>query len=364
MRCISKMFLLVTLLANTVCAQRHAAQQPVPHGDWTFAVSGDSRNCGDVVMPAIAARVIQDGARFYWHLGDFRAIYDFDQDYRQRSERGTQAVMSIADYEHGAWQDFIENELAPFGAMPVFLAAGNHEMYAPKGRAEYLVQFADWLEQAPIQRQRLQDDPNDHRLKAYYHWIRGPVDLITLDNATEDQFDARQVRWFERVLGRDRADTAIRAVVVGMHAALPDSIASGHSMNESPAGKESGRRVYHDLLRFHAETRKHVYLLASHAHFYMAGVFNTEYWRSHGGVLPGWIVGTAGAVRYPLPAGAKNAEAALTNVYGYLLATVHSDGRISFQFEQVKEADVPKKVIDRYSESVVHDCYAGNTEVK
>jgi hypothetical protein len=49
------------------------AQQP-----WTFAVSGDSRNCGDVVMPAIAAGVHQDQAAFYWHLGDFRAIYDFD----------------------------------------------------------------------------------------------------------------------------------------------------------------------------------------------------------------------------------------------------------------------------------------------
>ena len=45
---------------------------------WWFAVSGDSRNCGDVVMPAIAKQVREDGASFYWHLGDFRAIYDFD----------------------------------------------------------------------------------------------------------------------------------------------------------------------------------------------------------------------------------------------------------------------------------------------
>jgi len=31
------------------------AQSPSP--SWTFAVSGDSRNCGDFVMPAIAAKV-------------------------------------------------------------------------------------------------------------------------------------------------------------------------------------------------------------------------------------------------------------------------------------------------------------------
>ena len=66
---------LFLLLLLTAAAQ---AQQP-----WTFAVSGDSRNCGDVVMPAIAAGVHRDHAAFYWHLGDFRAINDFDQDYKQ-----------------------------------------------------------------------------------------------------------------------------------------------------------------------------------------------------------------------------------------------------------------------------------------
>src|SRR5205807_7762818 len=41
---------------------------------WNFAVSGDSRNCGDVVMPAIAAGVLPGGAAFYWHLGEFCGI--------------------------------------------------------------------------------------------------------------------------------------------------------------------------------------------------------------------------------------------------------------------------------------------------
>src|ERR1700747_1332848 len=38
-----------------------AKAQPAPTqpavGEWSFAVSGDSRNCGDFVMPAIAAKV-------------------------------------------------------------------------------------------------------------------------------------------------------------------------------------------------------------------------------------------------------------------------------------------------------------------
>ena len=47
---------------------------------WKFAISGDLRNCGDIVMPAIAHGVRQKRAEFYWHLGDFRAIYTFDED--------------------------------------------------------------------------------------------------------------------------------------------------------------------------------------------------------------------------------------------------------------------------------------------
>ena len=56
-----------------------AQNQPAP-GTWKFAISGDSRNCGDIVMPAIAESVLKEGASFYWHLGDYRAIYIFDED--------------------------------------------------------------------------------------------------------------------------------------------------------------------------------------------------------------------------------------------------------------------------------------------
>jgi len=47
------------------------------------------------------------------------------------------------------------------------------------------------------------------------------VDFITLDNSTDDQFDDAQLDWFASQIGRDSKNSAIRSVVVGMHASLP-----------------------------------------------------------------------------------------------------------------------------------------------
>src|SRR6185437_12543340 len=128
-------------LANLASAQSRDA--------WSFALSGDSRNCGDVVMPAIAAGARADSVKFYWHLGDFRAGYDFDQDLLAAPEfRGKHPT--ISDYQRIAWDDFIAHQLDPFGDTPVFLAIGNHELVPPKTRADYLQQFADWLDAPPI----------------------------------------------------------------------------------------------------------------------------------------------------------------------------------------------------------------------
>ena len=340
------------LLLLALLAAATQAQQP-----WTFAVSGDSRNCGDVVMPAIAAGVLHDHAAFYWHLGDFRAIYDFDQDYKQLI--GSPRVI---DYQNGAWDDFIQNQLTPFGDTPVFLGIGNHELIPPKTRPDFLIQFADWLDTPELKQQRLQDNPKDHRLRTYNHCPRAGIDFINLDNASPDQFDQDQIAWFERVLRADAADPSIAAVVVGMHEALPDSIAKGHSMSESPQGEVSGRRAYADLLNLQQTTHKNVYVLASHSHFFMDGVYNTDYWRNNGGVLPGWIIGTAGAARPALPASAADAKAAKTNVYGYLLATVHPDHTIDFKFREVSEADIPAGAVTRFSADFVHQCFVANRQ--
>src|ERR1700761_752915 len=132
---------LILLCAATVFAQSRPAQS------WKFAVSGDSRNCGDIVMPAIAAGVHKSGAVFYWHLGDFRAIYRIDEDMSPPVELGLHNTpLGTAPYLKGAWPDFIAHQMVPFGALPVYLLMGNHETVLPMTREAWLVQFADWLE--------------------------------------------------------------------------------------------------------------------------------------------------------------------------------------------------------------------------
>ncbi len=116
-----------------------------------------------------------------------------------------------------------------------------------------------------------------------------------LDNATPDQFDSDQMAWFEKVLGADSGNPQIRSIVVGMHKPLPESISRSHSMNESAAGTESGRRAYADLLSAQNSAHKHVYVLESHSHYFMDGIFDTEYWRNHGGVLAGLDRGHGGS---------------------------------------------------------------------
>lgn len=321
---------------------------------WNFAVSGDSRNCGDIVMPAIAAGAEANHAAFYWHLGDYRAIYDFDQDYHALHPKA-----SIDQYETEAWPDFIEHQIKPFGRTPVYLAMGNHETISPKTRPDYLAQFADWLMTPVLQMQRLADDPSDHQLRAYYHWTENGVDFITLDNSTDDQFDDDQLKWLEKTLDRDAQNAGIRSVVLGMHKALPDSLSSGHSMNDSAAGAASGRSVYATLLKFRSSSRKRVYVLASHSHFVMSNVYATACRRPED-VLPGWIVGTAGAVRYRLPKDLGKSDVHVTDTYGYVLATVSPDGDIQFEFKKITRTDIATAIVDQFTKSVVDLCFDGN----
>ena len=339
------------------------AQQP-SGGTWRFVASGDSRNCGDVVMPGIAETAKKNQAAFYWHLGDLRLTSGFDEDIQHQPDH-IKKPLSVAEYETIEWPDFIDSQIVPFGSIPFFLGIGNHETVPPlKTREDFLLQFADWLDSPVLRAQRLRDDPRDRKLKSYFHWIDRGVAFYYLDSATADQFDDAQVSWFEKTLAKDLADPAVTTIVAGMHKALPESISAGHSMNESPNGTESGRHVYADLLRAQNDAHKRVYVLASHSHYYMDGIFNTAYWKHNGGVLPGWIVGTAGAVRYPLPPNTSDAHGALVNTYGSLVGTVQTSGEINFEFEKIEENDVPETVIGRYGREFVHWCFAENSRAK
>src|ERR1019366_10539972 len=120
-----------------------------------------------------------------------------------------------------------------------------------------------------------------------------------MDNASAEEFDAGQMKWLRGVLANDAKDISIRTVVLGMHAALPDSLSDGPSMNDSAQEQSSGRIVYAQLTAFRHTPKKNVYVLASHSHFVMNNIYATA---CHAGdVLPGWIVGSAGAVRYRMP---------------------------------------------------------------
>ncbi len=352
--------------APIVAQEPTAANAASSETTWHFAISGDSRNCGDVVVPTIAAEVKKQGAAFYWHLGDFRYISNIDED-MECGPNHLDGFSGHIKYGLTAWKDFLENQVASFGSLPVFLGIGNHEMVFHKDREDFLSQFAGWLDSPVLRAQRLKDDPEDRSPHSYYHWIDRGIDFISLDNASGDSFGDDQVRWFQRVVARDRADASVKALVVGMHEALPDSIAAGHSMSDSSSGITTGHEVYQALLKAQNQSGKHVYVVASHSHYYADNIYDTETWRTGGGVLPGWIVGTAGAHRYALPdAVQKTRPNARTNVYGYLLATAHlggvEDGTVDFKFIEILPGQVPEDVGKRFDPGFVSWCFASNRD--
>jgi hypothetical protein len=338
------------------------AQTPAASA-WKFAVSGDSRNCGDIVMPAIAKGVQQNSAEFYWHLGDFRAIYAFDEDMAPPPQLGLPPKpLSVSTYLSSAWPDFILHQLSPFGNTPVFLAIGNHETILPATREAWLLQFADWLENPAIRAQRLKDNPQDHKLRTYYHWVNRNVDFITLDNASPDQIDDAQLAWFRSVVQRDESSPEIRTIVAGMHIPLPGNVGHVHAMSDWAQGDKSGHQIYDALWHARNLAQKQVYILASHSHFFMENVFETADWK--GKVLPGWIVGTAGAVRYRLPAETGPAQKAQTDVYGFLLGSVSQEGAISFAYQKLSLDNLMAANAGKQPESLVRWCYDENKQLQ
>ncbi len=366
--------LALSLLWADGCARQPttAKVQPATQS-WTFAVSGDSRNCGNIVMPAIAAGARKDHAAFYWHLGDLRAIFKVDEDYAlERRFQAYSLPPTVSDYLHTAWTDFSQHQVQAFGDMPFFLGIGNHELYAPKTRDQFMIEFQGLLDRPELARQRIDDAALQVRIgqrplpRTYYHWVDRGVDFINLDNAGDDTFDVAQLDWFHAVVDADVANPAIKTLVVGMHESLPYSKSDGHSMCSTLSGRESGAHVYARLVEAQARS-KHVYVLSSHSHFYLENVYDTAHWRdpANGGVvLPGWVVGTAGAVRYRLPAGVTPGADAREHVYGYLTGTVKPAGTIDFAFHQLDEAELQAARSSDYVAEDVTFCASQNPDPK
>ena len=325
---------------------------------WTFAVSGDSRNCGDFVMPAIAAKVKAENDAFYWHLGDFRWMTMTDQDFEALLPGGK--TVSLFIYHRQAWDDFLTHQTAAFGSVPVFLGRGNHESVYPMTREGYVAKFSGFLNRPEIAAQRKADGQAAGPLEPWNHWMRDGVDFITLDNAGKDEFSDTQLHWLRGVLDHDlTANSGIRTIVVGMHEALPHSTASNHAMDDWELGMRTGEQVYNWLFAAQA-AGKHVYLIASHSHYYSPNIFSTPYWIQQKKVVPGWIIGLAGAHRYKLPTGADSASR--TNTYGYLQGTVQADGTINFVLRELSENDLVQSRWPNAPLDAIHECVIHNAE--
>ena len=325
---------------------------------WTFVLSGDSRNCGDLIMPVIARRALAARARFYWHLGDLRALFQVDEDYAGLHRKAPESLTMEA-YTKAAWADFEQHQVAPFGNLPFFLGIGNHETIG-RTREQFVDQFRRLLNIDPIRRQRETDDPNDHTVRTYYHWKESGVDLINLDNA-DSMFDQAQLSWAMNVIAASETDPNVKVLIVGMHESLPDSYSQDHSMNQGDDEGASGRAIYNRLLAFRQNSGKPVHVFSSHSHYYLTDIYNTGAWQTHGGVLPGWLVGTAGAQHYSIPPEVKSFATWAENQYGYAVVRVAPDtGAVQVRFVQVKRQDVSAALIGQFGQAAVDFCFSRN----
>ena len=140
------------------------------------------------------------------------------------------------------------------------------------------------------------------------------------------------MKWLNKVLKHDDSDSTIHAIVVGIHKALPNSLGNWHSMSETTQGIYSGRCVYKSLAKAQTIAQKHVYVLASHSHFYENPPQNSK-----------------------------------TDVYGYILATVNAGGKpsvIQFEFKEIpNREDIPAEVRKLFSSDLVDFCFDQNKEL-
>ena len=347
--------LLLTLTVLVMAPASDSSQTIDP--TWTFAVSGDSRNCGDFVMPAIAAKVKAENDSFYWHLGDFRWMTMEDQDIEALEPGGKWT--SHFTYQQHAWDDFFTHQLVAFGSFPVFLGRGNHETVSPMTREGYIAKFGAYLNRPEILAQRKADGA-PATAQPCYHWTHDGVDFINLDNASHEEFSDAQLHWLRSVLDRDLAPhSGIHTIVAGMHEALPHSTSSNHAMDDWELGVRSGEEVYNWF--FEAQKAGEiVYILASHSHYYAPNIFSSAYWKQQGKVVPGWIIGTAGAHRYKLPA--VSDKASKTDIYGFLRGSVHADGTIDFKLHQLSESDLVQSRWPHAPLDAIHECYVANSD--
>jgi hypothetical protein len=185
------------------------------------------------------------------------------------------------------------------------------------------------------------------------------VDFIYLDNANiynndpptkkpDPGFSAEQLKWLAEILKADEANKSVKSIVVGMHAALPESVSKNHAMDKTCESFCNGKRAY-ALFEQAKAKGKQVLVLASHSHYVEPNAYNTPQHAGH--VLDGWIIGTAGAEQYRLDI-----------KYGYLLVEVKADGTLNASFQQLNR-DSPPLVTGTGSAEITDYCFDKNKKL-
>ena len=105
----TRIVLALLLLPIAALAQ---TRPPASDGSWQFVVAGDSRNCGAVVMPAIAEAAKNNNAMFYWPLGDWRSLYQFDADMVSSNVLAA-TRRTLLNFLHAAFQPAPDNHPNP-----------------------------------------------------------------------------------------------------------------------------------------------------------------------------------------------------------------------------------------------------------
>jgi hypothetical protein len=131
-------------------------------------------------------------------------------------------------------------------------------------------------------------------------------------------------------------------------------------MDDWDRGVRTGELVYTWLYDAQA-AGKHVYVIASHSHYYSPNIFKTPYLTQYNGkVLTGIVIGSAGAHRYQLPPGAD--KLAKTNIYGYVQGVVHTDGSIDLKLHELSERDLIDSKWPEAPLDAIHECYVHNSD--
>ena len=129
-------------------------------------------------------------------------------------------------------------------------------------------------------------------------------------------------------------------------------------MSESPRGDKSGREAYEALWHAHDAAHKHVYVLASHSHYYMDNIFETADWKDK--VLPAGSSAqpALNAISYRPKLRPRNTPRPMFMATS--IATVAPDGAASFQFQRLSLDDLHAINGSRIPEPLVRWCYENN----